>query len=436
MRYLRPVNNPPAGAIETHPRHRTSGAGLIIVVGSLTLLPAVTTDMYLPSLPEVASDLGSSTAGAQFTITGMLLGGAIGQLFVGPFSDRVGRRRPALIGVALHVVISLLCTVVTGIVQLSTLRVVQGMVSAGATVVAIAVVRDLYRGSEAARLFSRLMLIIGAAPLLAPTVGAFVAEHWGWRAVFLTLAALAAGIGLLAYLFLPETLPPQRREVRRGVLRGYRILLSDRAFMGFAIVPGLGLGVIICYVAAAPFVFQIGFGLSKAQFALMFALIGASLVVGSQVNAAVVRRVGPLRLLRGSVPITAALASLLLVSGGTGFGGMYSLIALLVLIMGLLGFMMANASALALTRHGERAGTAAAVIGFLQAGGAGIVSSLVGPIGEVVGTTVAMAGMMLLALLLAIVSLAVATPTFRREGWREIAGALPEPVPPIPFPEP
>lgn len=399
----------------TLPRDRTRGAGLVVVVGSLTLLPAVTVDMYLPSLPQVATDLGTTQSGAQFTITGMLLGGAIGQLLVGPLSDRLGRRLPALVGIALHLMLSVLCTMVDTITQLAAVRVVQGLAAAGGTVVALAVVRDRYSGADAARLLSRLMLIIGAAPLLAPTVGGFIAAHWGWRAVFWALALLALIIGTIVAVFLPETLPPQRRSNRglRAVFRGYGVLLADRPFVSLAVLPGLGMGVIMSYVAGSTFVFQTEYGLSTQQFAIVFAVIGVAQVLGAQVNAALVRRAGPVRLLRIGLPLTVLLSSLLVAVAAGDLGGMVGLIVMLWVVLAALGLVMANASALALTRHGERAGSAAAVIGFLQAGLGGLVGSTVGPLG---GDRVAMAGVILAAFAVGLVILAAGTPTYRRGG--------------------
>lgn len=401
-------------------RRRT--AGLVVVIGSLTLLPAVTTDMYLPSLPDVARDLSTTEAGAQFTITGMLLGGAIGQILIGPWSDKVGRRLPALVGISLHLLVSLACVVVVDINQLAVLRVLQGLASAGGTVVGIAVIRDRYSGAEAARLLSRLMLIIGAAPLLAPTVGGFVAQQWGWRAVFVVLAGMAVVIGLIAARWLPETLPPERR-IRLGigtVFRGYGSLLRDGHFMALAVLPGLCMGVLISYVVGSTFVFQTEYGLSKQEFALVFALTGVALVLGAQLNAALVRRVGPLRLLRVGLPLAVLLTGAVLFAAIGG--GMTALIVALWLTLASLGIVMANASALALTRHGERAGTAAAVLGFLQAGLGGVISSLVGPLG---GRAVAMAAVMLGALVVGLLVFALGTPAYRRGGWLDVGGHLP-----------
>lgn len=402
----------------TPPRERT--AGFVLLIGLLSLLPAVATDMYLPSLPDVARDLGTTPAAAQFTITGMLIGGAVGQLVAGPLSDRLGRRLPVLVGVSLHVLISLLCVVAVTIDQLATLRVVQGLASAGSTVVAMAVIRDRYTGAEAARLMSRLMLVIAVAPLLAPTVGSVIAAQWGWRAVFAALALL--GVGLLAVVarFLPETLPVERRTAHGVVssLRGYAGLLADRRFVALAVIPGLGMSLIISYVAGSPFVLQQEYGLSSRQFALVFAIGGTAMLAGSQINAALVRRVGPVRLLRFGLPATTLLGVGLLWVAATRAGGIVGLVVALWLMMATLGLVMANASALAMTRHGERAGSAAAVIGFLQAGLAGLVSPLVGLFG---GDAVAMTGVMLGSMVAGVVVLALGTSVYRRDG-RSVMG--------------
>lgn len=405
-------------------------AGFVLLIGLLTLLPAVTTDMYLPSLPEVARDLGATPAAVQFTITGMLVGGAIGQLLVGPFSDRVGRRLPVLVGVGGHVVLSLLSVLATSVAWLSTLRVLQGLMSAGATVVAIACIRDRYAGADAARLMSRLMLVIAVAPLLAPTVGGFVAEAWGWRAVFVVLAGLAVLLWFVVLLRLPETLPVERRAAP-GLgtsLRGYAHLLRDRHFMALAILPGLGMAVIMSYVAGSPFVLQEEYGLSPREFALAFGVGGTSLVAGSQVNAALVHRVGPARLLRAGLPLSVAAAAALFVVGSGHLGGLAGLLAAFWVTTALLGFVMSNASALAMTRHGERAGTAAATIGFVQAGLAGLVSPLVGAFG---GDAAAMTGVMLASLVVALLVLAVGTPAYRRGGWVQEPVVRPVPSEPV-----
>jgi len=387
----------------------------ILLLGMMCALPAISTDIYLPSLPDVARDLHTSATAAQLTMTAMLLGGAVGQLVIGPLSDRYGRRPPVLIGVAMHVVTSLLCMVAPAIVPLIALRTMQGFFNASASVVAMAIIRDRFVGADASRLMSRLMLVIGVAPLFAPSIGGLIAGQLGWRAVFGALALFGVVLWVVVLRRMPETLPRERR--RDGGLRtamaGYRGLFRDRHFVALAILPGLGVAVLMAYVVGSPFVLREGYGLSSSQFALLFAVNGIGLVGGAQVNASLVRRVAPIRILRVVLPLSVGLSMVLLGIAITGAGGLPALLIVLWLILFMVNFVPPNASALALTRHGAIAGTAAAVIGSTQAGVSGIVSPLSGLLG---GDAVAMAAVMAGAAVAALLVLALATPAYKRDG--------------------
>ena len=409
----------PSGVSPVVPARRVSSRSTVkwvLMLGALSALPAFTVDMYLPALPQVALDLGSTEALAQLTVSCMLIGGGVGQLVIGPLSDRFGRRAPLLIGLALHVVISLLCAVVTSMPLLIGLRLAQGFFNAAAGVASVAIVRDRFVGAEAARILSRLMLVIGVAPMFAPTLGTFVLAHGPWRWVFVVLAAMGAALALVVLRVMPETHPPVKRLTGgvRTVAGGYGKLLKDRHFMALAVIPGLGFGVLMSYVVGSPIIFQQEYGLSEGQFALLFAVNGVGLVLSAQVNAALVRRVAPVRLLRFGVVAQAVLVVVLLVVVLTGAGGLIGLLVALWCVLAFQGLVPANASALALSRHGEIAGTAAAMIGAVQSLIAGSVSSLGGFLG---GDAAAMALVMLAAVTLAILVLAIATPAFRRGGW-------------------
>ncbi len=405
------------GVNDLAPRAPRPRAKFILLVGVMAALPAVTTDMYLPSLPVVATELDTTASLVQGTITGVLIGGAIGQLLVGPLSDRYGRRRPVMIGVALHIVASLLCMVAAGIVPLLVLRLIQGIGNASATTTAMAVIRDRYSGATASAILSRLMLVIGVAPLLAPTAGSLVADLAGWRAVFGVLALLGAGLVAFMWRYLPESLPPARRRTEGvgGALRSYRVLLRDRQFVALAVLPGLGMGALMSYVAGSPFVFQEQYGLSETAFALLFAVNGLGLVLGAQVNASLVRRFAPLHIMRVAVPTALGLAVVLFVVARGDLGGLGGLMVPLWLLLTVNSVLPPNASALALSRHGERAGSAAAVIGALQAGLAGSVSPLVGVLGE---DGVAMATVIIGVMTVAFLVLALGTPAYRRKEQR------------------
>ncbi|AEG43777.1 multidrug effflux MFS transporter [Isoptericola variabilis] len=392
----------------------------VLMLGALAALPAFTVDMYLPSLPEVAADLGSSAAYAQLSVSVMLVGGAAGQLVIGPLSDRYGRRAPLLWGLALHVITSLLCAIAPNMTVLVGMRLLQGFFNAACGVAAMAVVRDRFVGAEAARILSRLMLVIGVAPMLAPTFGSAVAAAASWRWVFAALALGGVAMALVVWRLMPETLPATRRQAGGlgSVFAGYRVLLRDRHFMALAVLPGLGMAVLMSYVVGSPFVFQEGYGLSHSQFSLLFALNGLGLVLSAQVNAALVRRVAPVRLLRAALVLQGVFAVALMAVALTDLGGLIGLLAVLWVVLAFQGLIPANASAIALSRHGERAGSAAAVIGAVQSGVAGLVSPLVGVLG---GDAVAMAAVMLGALVVALLVLALATPAFHRGGWAEMS---------------
>lgn len=412
------VAGPPAGAAATRARRDTV---LVVVLGLLAFLPAATTDMYLPSLPDVAADLDTTAAAAQLTISWVLVGGSLGQLLSGPLSDRAGRRRPALLGLGAYVVVALACMAAATIGQLVALRVLHGVVGSTASVVAMAVIGDRYRGAEAARLMSRLWLAIAVAPVLAPLAGTLVADAWGWRAVFAVLAVVATLMIVVVARCLPETLPPERRTTHgvRDALRGYGGLLRDGHFVALALVPGLGLAVIMSYVTGSSFVLQQEYGLSARGFALAFGAGATSLMVGSQLNAMLVRRVGPARLLRAAVPAATVSTAVMLVVAATHAGGVVGLVTPLWVTVALVGSIIANASALAMSRHPERSGTAAAVVGIVQGLLAGALSPLVGVLG---GSAVDMTVVMLGAILAAVVVLAAGTPVYRRGGGRGRTG--------------
>lgn len=407
-RYDLGVSNP------APPQYRP-GPKYVLLLGSLAAVPAITTDIYLPSLPTVGAELGASAAAAQLTISGMLVGGAVGQLLIGPMSDRFGRRLPVLVGLVGHVLTSLLCMVAPNITALIALRVLQGFFNAAASVVAIAVIRDRFVGSDAARLLSRLMLVIGVAPLFAPAVGGAIAAAWTWRGVFGVLAGLGVALAILVWRFMPETLPADRRRIAgpRGVARGYLELLRDRRFMALALIPGMAQAVIMSYVVGSTYVFQREHGLDGHQFALLFAINGVALVGGAQVNAYLVKRVAPLRVLRVAIVVQAVLGLVLVAVTASGLGGLALMCVVLWLMLSMQGLVPGNASVLALNDYGHMAGTAAAFLGAMQAALGGLVAPIVGFTG---GTGVSMTAVMTGSVLVALTVLAVATPAYRRGG--------------------
>jgi MFS transporter, DHA1 family, multidrug resistance protein len=393
----------------------TARVQLIVVLGALNAIGPLSIDMYLPAFPEIARAMGSSASGVQLTLTACVAGLALGQLLIGPLSDRLGRRLPVICAMVTYAVASALCAAASSVAALAALRFVQGLAGAGGIVIARAVVRDLHSGAAAVRLFSSLMLVTGLAPIVAPIVGAQVLAVSSWQGIFVTLSILSAAIAALAAAGLHETLPPERRTTSGLVvtIRTMGRLLGDRSFVGYGVAGGLMFGTLFAYIAGSSFVLQGIYGLSPQLYSVAFALNGLGLIAASQVNARLVERVGPTRLLRRALLCVLASATTLLAVVLAGGLGVWAVLAPMFVIVSSLSFVMPNATALALTDHAAVAGTASALLGVLQFLIGAATAPVVGIGGS--GTAVPMAAVMVACALGANVVLRAAGP---RRRWR------------------
>ncbi|SNS32821.1 MFS transporter, DHA1 family, bicyclomycin/chloramphenicol resistance protein [Geodermatophilus saharensis] len=359
-------------------------AVLVLVLGAFVAVGAFTIDMYLPALPAIATDLRTSSPMVQLTLTGTLVGLALGQLVIGPLSDALGRRRPLLAGTVLHVVASLLVLVAPTVQVLGVLRVLQGVGSAAGGVVAMAIVRDLFEGRAAATMLSRLFLVMGAAPVLAPTVGGELLRVTSWRGVFAALALYGLLLFVVGRLTVPETLPPGRRVTGgvAGTLRTYRGLLRDRVYVGLVLVAGLTMAGLFSYVSGSSFVYQRQFGLDEQQFGVLFGAGAFFLIGATQLNPVLLRRWSPAQVLSAAMLAGTVAALVLLTLAAGGWGGLAGVVVPLWAVLAAVGLALPNAPALALAAHGETAGSAAALLGAVQFGIGAAVSPLVGLLGN------------------------------------------------------
>lgn len=347
--------------------------------------------MYLPALPELRRDLSGNASQAQLTLSACLIGLAFGQLLAGPMSDIYGRRKPLLIGVAAYAVGSLLCAVAPSISLLVTFRFVQGFAGAAGIVIARAIVRDLHSGAALARFFSVLMLVSGSAPILAPIVGAQLLRFTTWRGVFVVLALIGLILFIAAALRLAETAPARDRETGalRSTLRTFRQLAGDRSFMRYALSGGFAIAAMFAYIAGSPFVLEEIYGVSEQRFSLMFGTNALGIVFVSQINARLVARIPPERLLRIGLSAIAIGGALLLAVVWSGSLGLAGILPALFIVVASLGFVLPNTVALALAGHARVAGTASAVLGLMQYAVGAFAAPLVGLGGE--GTALPMA---------------------------------------------
>ena len=353
-----------------------------LLLGAVTALPALSIDAYLPALPVLARDLGTTPAAAQLTLTAVLLGIALGQLLGGALSDRLGRRLPLLAGLATFVVAAMLCAVAPTLPALVALRFVMGLGGGASVVVARAVVRDGAEGAQAARMFARLMLVMGVVPVLAPVLGAQLLHVTSWRGVFAGLVLLGVVLFVVVVRRLPETLEPRDRAdgSLRDTLRAFAVVLRDRAFVGYALAAALSSGAMFAYISASPFVLEEVEGLSPAAFSVVFAANAAGLIAASQLSARLVARTGPRPLLLAGLSM-AAVAGAVLVVVALLDAPLPLLLAGLFATLASIGFVAPNATALALQEHGAQAGTASALIGLGQFVTGAVAAPLTGLVG-------------------------------------------------------
>jgi DHA1 family bicyclomycin/chloramphenicol resistance-like MFS transporter len=364
---------------------------LPIILGAMSAFGPLATDMYLPAFPAIAAGLSADSAAVQATLAAFFAGMSVAQLVYGPLADRYGRRLPLLAGLAVFTLASLGCFFAGTIEQLGWLRFGQGIGGCAGMVMARAIVRDVAEGSAAIRLMSQLTLVMGLAPILAPTIGSGLLALGSWRLIFLLLAAYSAVLAVVVIIALPESLPVQRRrrEGLRGVLRVYLGLLRDRHFMAFALAATLPLAGMFAYIGGSPFVFMTLYDISPRSYALFFGANACGIMLLSRLIPILTKRWTPERVLAGVLTLMAAAGLLLLGVAVTGRGGFIALASLLFVYVAGVGGVMPLGTILAMASQGGQAGSASAVIGTLQFGLGAVSGALVGLVHD--GTAVPMA---------------------------------------------
>ncbi|MCE2565307.1 multidrug effflux MFS transporter [Komagataeibacter sp. FNDCF1] len=345
---------------------------MIALLGLLTAIGPLATDMYLPAFPIMDHDLVGGHAGAsQVTLAAWFAGLAVGQFSLGPISDRLGRRVPLLGGLVLFIAGSMGCALADGFTLFCLCRFVAALGGAACAVVPRAIVRDVATGAQGARIMSQLMLVFGVMPILAPSLGSLVLSVGHWRWIF-WIAVSYGGLGLVAVLAtLPDTMPPDRRIAFSvaGMIARYGGLVREPVFMSSALVNSFSSFVMFAYITSAPMVFEHLLHFTPGQFGAFFGLNAGVFIASAQLNGWLVHRVDLSRLVDGGVvcALFAAVTCLgLSLAGVAGAGHPLLVCALVMCITGCLGFIGPNATVMAFTHHGHQAGSASALMGTIQ----------------------------------------------------------------------
>lgn len=339
-----------------------------LLLGFLSALGPFSIDMYLPGFQAIATDLNTNIAVVGYSLTSYFVGISVGQLIYGPIVDRFGRRIPLIVGLSIYIFASLMCALAPTIQWLIGLRLLLALGACAGMVAGRAVVRDLFPPSEIAKVISTLMLIMGVAPLIAPTVGGWMVAALGWQAVFVTLAGICGLMLTGVILILPESRGADKSIslAPPAVLGKFWTVIKQPAFIVYGLAGGFTLGSLFAYVGGAPYIYLEKFQFTQTQFGYLFSLNSFGYIGGSQLNRFLLKRAGSLRIAEVSSLIIAILGFLLLLTVLIpGISGYLMLFILFIFLFGS-GLLAPNTMALALEPFSENAGSASALIGFTQ----------------------------------------------------------------------
>ncbi|RSL30596.1 Bcr/CflA family efflux MFS transporter [Salibacterium salarium] len=355
--------------------------GLALLLGMLGILGPLNIDMYLPSFPDIASDLGASASFVQLSLTSCLIGLAVGQIIVGPISDAQGRRKPLMISISLFALSSLLCALAPNIATLVGARFLQGLTASAGIVLSRAVVRDVFSGRDLTKFFALLMVINAVAPMIAPIMGGgiLLLPFASWNTIFYFLGLLGLIIVLVVAFRLKETLPPEKRTPSSigHSLQTIGSLLKDRSFIGYALTIGFVHGGSFAYVSGTPFVYQDIYGVSPQAFSILFGINGLAIISGSFIIGRLGGIVHERNLLKTAV-ITAVIATSFLLVMTIIEGPLAALVIPIFIYMTCMGMVLTSTFTLAMEHQGHRAGSASALLGMLPLLFGSTVSPLVG----------------------------------------------------------
>ncbi|HET8839720.1 MAG TPA: multidrug effflux MFS transporter [Flavobacteriaceae bacterium] len=340
---------------------------LLWILGVLIALGPFSIDMYLPGFEDIALEFGVSVAEVGLSLTSYFIGLGIGQLAYGPLMDKFGRKKPLAIGLIIYIIAAISCLYSPSLEWLIVSRFIMALGASAGMVASKAILRDFFPAKEIARAMSFLMLIVGVAPIIAPTVGSFITAHYTWHYIFLVLAIFAALIFAGVFLFLPESIQPDKtvRLRFKKVMTKYRGIFMDKVFFTFAISNSLTVGALFAYISHAPVLFMNVYGFTHLQFGWIFSINAAGLILGSQINRWVLKRWSVFRISIFNSILLVVLSTLFLLSGYI-YSNFYTTFVILFLILFLLGFQNPNTTALSLDPFEKKAARASALIGGLK----------------------------------------------------------------------
>jgi MFS transporter, DHA1 family, multidrug resistance protein len=361
-------------------RTKAQNIFLILMIGALNTITPFSIDMYLPAFPKIAVDLHTDIRNVALSVSTYFLGFAVGQILYGPLLDRFGRKRPLYIGLCLYIIATILCALCRSIEMLWLMRFFQALSGCVASVAAMAMVLDFFPPHKSAQIISLLILILGVSPLLAPTVGSFIIVAWSWHLVFIALAIVTAIILITVFFFLPEGQEPDKTVslMPKPIINGFKTILVTKQFYVYALAGTFSFAGLFAYVAGSPAVFMDEFHVSPKIYGAIFAGLSVGFIGSSQLNHLLTRHFKNEEILKIVSIIQSATSIIFLVLVTNGWYNISITIVFLFVLLACSGLTYPNAAAVALNPFSKNAGTASALLGFIQIGVGGLISAGVG----------------------------------------------------------
>lgn len=353
---------------------------LILILGSLTALGPFSIDMYLPGFSGIAKDLHTTVAKVSMSLSSYFIGISAGQLLYGPLLDRFGRKKPLFIGLLVYILASLGCVYVADIDSFILLRFVQAIGSCAATVASVAMVRDLFPVKDIPKVFSLLMLVLGLSPMLAPTIGGYVTEDYGWHTVFFILMCMGIAILIAAQVGLPNSYKPDTSISLKPkpIISNFLKVLKEPQFFTYAFTGSVSFSGLFTYVAASPIIFMDIYHVDAKTYGWIFAFMSVSFIGSSQLNSVLLKKFSSEQMIFGALITQSVIASVFLILAVSNLLGLYETIAMLFLFLGCLGISNPNTAGLTMAPFAKNAGSASALMGAIQLGLGALASFAVG----------------------------------------------------------
>lgn len=366
--------------MEPNLKNNKNHSTLILILGSLTALSPFSIDMYLSAFPQMALAFKTDVAEISLTLSSYFIGLAFGQLFYGPIMDRFGRKKPLYIGLIIYILASISCASSNSVHSLMIFRFIQAAGGCAASVGAFAMVRDLFPPKETAKIFSMLILILGVSPLLAPTIGGYISIHFGWSLVFITLALIASIILAVVIFILPESHKEDHTHLLhpKAIAQNYISILREPQFYTYATAGAVGFSGLFVYLAASPSIFMEFFGVSEKIYGWIFAIIATGIVGMSQINILLIKKFSNEKILFASLLALMIASFSFLLCTYMGWYNLYTTVGTMFIFLCCIGLSNPNSTALAMAPFGTKAGSAAAMLGFLQMAAGALASICVG----------------------------------------------------------